>query len=121
MSKLTEKNQKRQLCDSHAEKILFKKKLGKIDSRNHNFSSSTKKFASENLTPMNESVAYNCVMLKCNGLIHGCLSRDGIIRIKRDERARPVKIYHMEKLHQLFPDFDFGDVDGDDDIFLYTS
>ena len=45
-----------------------KKKLGKIDCRKHNFSNSTKIFSSENLTPMNESVAYNCWKLKCNGL-----------------------------------------------------
>ena len=67
---------------------------------------------------MNESIACNCRNLKRNGLIHGCFFRDGIIRIKREERARPVKIFHMSKLHQLFPDFDFGDVDEDDDIFL---
>ena len=67
---------------------------------------------------MNESIACNCRNLKRNGLIHGCFSRDGIIRIKREERARPVKIFHMSKLHQLFLDFDFGDVDEDDYIFL---
>ena len=27
----------------------------------------------------------------------------------------------MNKLHQLFPDFDFGGTDEDDDIFLYAS
>ena len=70
---------------------------------------------------MNESIAYNCHKLKCNGLIHGYFSRDGILRIKRDERAKPVNVFHMDKLHQLSPDFDFGDVDEDDDIFLDAS
>ena len=79
---------------------------------------STKIFASENLAPMNESFAYDCHKLKCNGLIHGCFSRDSIIKIKREERAKPLKIFQMDKLCQLFPDFDFGDVDEDDDIFL---
>ena len=88
-----------------------KKKLSKIDCRKHNFSSNTKIFARENLILMNESIADNCCKLKHNRLIYGCFSRDGIIRIKREERARPVKIFHMDKLHQLFPDFDFGDVD----------
>ena len=46
---------------------------------------------------------------------------DGIIRIKHEEGARPVKIFHMDKLHLLFPDFDFGDADEDDDIFLDVS
>ena len=31
-------------------------------------------------------------------------------------RARPVKILHMDKLYQLFPDFDFGDADEDNGI-----
>ena len=88
-----------------------KKKLSKIDCRKHNFSSNTKIFARENLILMNESIVDNCCKLKHNRLIYGCFSRDGIIRIKREERARPVKIFHMDKLHQLFPDFDFGDVD----------
>ena len=70
---------------------------------------------------MNESIACNFCKLKCNGLIHGYSSRNGVIRIKREERARPVKIFHMDKLHQLFPDFDFSDVDENDDIFLDTS
>ena len=59
--------------------------------------------------------------LKCNGLIHGCFSRDGIIRMKHEERARPLKIFHMDKLHILFPNFDFGNTDEDDDIFLDSS
>ena len=135
LAKMTNKNKKRQ-CETHKQKKLQKsfvqqKKLGKIDCRKHNFSSSTKIFASENLTPMNESIAYNCCNLKRNGLIHGCFSRDGIIKIKCEERARPVMIFHMDKLHQLFPDFfgdgdtdfdfDFGDADEDDDIFLDAS
>ena len=92
-----------------------KKKLGKINCRKHIFSNSTKIFASGNVTPINESFVYNCCKLKHNGLIHGCFTRDGIVRIKYEERARPVKISHTDKLHQLFPDFDFGDVDDDDD------
>ena len=69
---------------------------------------------------MNESIARNCRMSKLNGLIHGCFSKDGIIRIKREERARTVKIFHMEKLHQLLPDFEFGDADEHKDISLDT-
>ena len=59
--------------------------------------------------------------LNCNGLIHGCFSRDGIIRMKHEERARPLKIFHMDKLHILFPNFDFGNTDEDDDTFLDSS
>ena len=32
-----------------------------------------------------------------------------------------MKIFHMDKLHGLFPDFDFGDADDKDDIFIDAS
>ena len=102
--------------------ILFnKKKLSSIDCSTHNFMQNTKIFANENLTPMNEPIAYNCRKLKHSGLIHGCFSRDDIVRIKHREKDRPVKIFHMDKLHGLFPDFDFGDAEDEDDIFLNAS
>ena len=82
----------------NCKKVLFnKKKPSSIDNSKHNFTQNTKNFANENLTPMNESIAYNCRKLKRSGLIHGCFSRDGIIRIKRWEKDRPVKIFHMDK------------------------
>ena len=92
-----------------------------MDNSKHNFTQNTKIFANENLTPMNESTAYNCRKLKRNGLIHGCFLRDGIVRIKRREKDRPVKIFHMDKLHGLFPNFDFGDADDKDNVFLDAS
>lgn len=71
---------------------------------------------------INESIAYNCRKLQLNGLIPGCFSKDGIIRVKIKERARPVKIFCiMYKLHYLFPDFGFGNRDEHDDIFLDAS
>lgn len=59
-------------------------------------------FASENLIAMNNV-------------------RNGIIRIKRKERAWHVKIFHMDRCHQLFHDFDFGGADGDNKFFLDVS
>ena len=70
MTKPTDKTKKKQMCDLQTEKIAKKfyltkkKKLGKIDYREHSFGNSTKIFASENLTPINESTAYNCRKLK---------------------------------------------------------
>lgn len=46
---------------------------------------------------MNESNAYSCRKLKCSGLIHGCFSRDDTVRIKRQGKDRPVKIFHMDE------------------------
>ena len=102
----------------NCKKVLSnKKKLDKIDCRKHSFTNNTKIFAIENLT----SIAYNSCKLKCNGLIHSCFSRDCIARMKCEETAKPVNIFHMEKLHQLFPDFEFGSADENDDIFLDAS
>ena len=48
-------------------------------------------------------------------------SRESIVRIKRREKDRPVKIFHMDKFYGLFPDFSFGDVDDEDEVFLDPS
>ena len=45
----------------------------------------------------------------------------GNTRIKREKTARPAKVFCMNKLHQLSPDFDFGYANVDGDIFLDTS
>ena len=106
----------------NCKKVLFNKnKLSSIDCSKHNFTQNTKIFANENLRSMNESIGYNCRKLKRSGLIQGCFLRDGIVRIKRREKDRPVKIFHMDKLHGLFPDFDFGDAEDKDGIFLDAS
>ena len=99
-------------------KIVNQKKLGSIDCSKHNL---PKIFANENLTPMNESIAYNYRKLKCDGLIHGYVSKDDIVRIKRHEKDSPVKIFYMDKLHGLFPKSVFGDEDDEDHIFLDAS
>ena len=118
-----DKSQKTIVCfvnRKNCKKVLFnKKKLSSIDCSKQNFTQNTKIFANENLTPMNESIAYNCRRLKCSGLIHGCFSRDDIVRIKCWEKDRPMKISHVDKLHGLFPDFDVGDADDKDDTFLF--
>ena len=39
---------------------------------------------------MNETIPYNCRMLKHSGLINACYSRnDGIVYIKENETSRP--------------------------------
>ena len=70
------------------------KKINCIDNSKHNFMQNTKIFANENLTPVNESTAYNCRKLK---------HRDGIVRIKRREKDRPVKIFHMDTFMGFLP------------------
>ena len=79
---------RKQLCFLWTEKTARKFYLTRTNWENskHNFIQNTKIFANENLTPMNESIAYNCRKLKHNGLIHGCFSRDGIVRINHWEK-----------------------------------
>ena len=55
-----------------------KQKLGKCVKFNPN----TKIFVNENLTMMNENIAYNCRKLKRGGLIFSCFTRDDIVHIK---------------------------------------
>ena len=56
--------------------------------------------------------------MKRSSLIHGSLLRDGIVRLKPEEKERSVKSFHMDKLHGNFPDLDFDYRDDKDDIFL---
>ena len=56
--------------------------------------------------------------MKRSSLIHGCFLREGIVRLKHQEKERSVKIFHMDKLHGNFSDLDFDYRDDKDDIFL---
>ena len=84
-----------------------KKKLAKLNNEKHNFREGTKIFVNESLTPMNELIAFNCRKLKRKELIHSCYSKNGVLNIKLTDKSRPVKIFHMESLLNLFSDFDF--------------
>ena len=104
-----------------------KKKLNENNNGKHNFREGTKIFVSESLTPMNESIAFNCRKLKRKELIHSCYSRNGIINIKMTDKSRPIKIFHMERLVNLFSDFDFEagemylDASQDTDTSVYST
>ena len=60
-------------------------------------------FISENLTRMNESLAYQGRKLKRNNLVNACYTRDGIVTIKISDRSKAIKVYHMNDLLDLFP------------------
>ena len=44
------------------------------------------------------------------GLVHACFTIDGIVRNKKSENSKPLKVFDMKNLCELFPDFNF-DVD----------
>ena len=104
-----------------------KKKVANLNGQKHNFREGTKSFVSESLTPMNESIAFNSRKLKREEIIHSCNSRNGIINIKRTDKSWPVKMFHMERLVNLFSDFDFEagemymDTSGDTDTSVHST
>ena len=79
-----------------------KKKFTKSNNGKHNFREGTKIFVNESLTPMNGFIAFNCRKLKLKELIHSCYSRNRVLNIKMTDKSRPVKIFHMESLVNLF-------------------
>ena len=63
---------------------------------------------------MNENITFNGRKLKRRGLVHACFTIDGIVRIKKSENSKPLKVFHLKKLRELFPDFSF---DVHEDLF----
>ena len=95
----------------HAKKALINRKgLINTNKSSRSPSSSDNIFINENLTPMNNKIAFHCRKLKCNGQNDKIYSRDGVIHIPssniRDEKV--IKVLHMSMLLDIFPDFGFG-------------
>ena len=41
--------------------------------------------------------------------MNACYTRDGIVTTKISDRSKAIKVYHMNDLLDLFPDFNFHD------------
>ena len=54
---------------------------------------------------MNKSTAFNCRKLEKSNIIHACYAREEIVHIKRKESSKLIKIFHISKLNELFPNF----------------
>ena len=74
-----------------------------------NFNAERKLFINKNLTPINESIAFNCRKLKRSNITHTYYTRAGIVHIKQEESSKPFKMFHISNLYELFPDFVFVD------------
>ena len=99
------------LNKKHRKKALLnRRKLQNLDKEKHSFSQNTKIFINENLAVMNKNIAFNGRKLKWSGLVHACFTVDDIVCIKKSENSKPIKVFHMKNLYELFPDFNF-DVD----------
>ena len=51
--------------------------------------------------------------LKRAGLINSTFSLNGTVHIVRTVGERPIKVFHMSKLLELYPDLVFSNKDGD--------
>ena len=93
--------------------LINRKKLRNVNSETkYNFSRNNQIFINENLTRLNESLAFCGRKLKKNGVIHSSFTKDGVVHIKRTEQSKPLKVHHMNQLYDAFPEFKFFEDDG---------
>ena len=94
----------------HTKKALFNKKQLSQNHENYSFNTNNNPlFTCENLTRMNESLAYQGRKLKSNNLANACYIRDGTVTVKISDHSKTIKSYYMNDLLYLLPDFDFDD------------
>ena len=99
----------------HCKKALLnRRKLKNLDKEKHGFSQNIKVFNNEDLTLMNENIAFNGKKLNQSRLLHACFTIDDIVRIEKSENSKPLKVFHMKNLRELFLDLNF---DVDEDLF----
>ena len=56
-------------------------------------------FINENLTRMNESLAYEGRNLKRKGVIYACYTRNGVVHVKKTEYSKADTIRHINDLY----------------------
>lgn len=67
-------------------------------------------FVNENLSPINNKIAYNCRIQKCNNLIFRTYTVNGTVHLISDQKkknGKPVKTLDIKSLIYLLPDFKF--------------
>ena len=98
-------------------KALNRKSLKNIDKSSIGLSNSSDIFINENLTPTNSKFAFHCWKLKREGFVDRNFSRDGVLCItsKNVQNGKTIKVLHFNTLVDLFPNFDFGEVNLSDD------
>ena len=86
--------------------LLNLKKFANFDNKTHQLSSSNKIFISENLSRMNENIAFEARKLKRRGAIHGYFTRDGVVHIKLGEHDKAIKILHKNHFCKYILDYE---------------
>ena len=72
-----------------------------------------KLYFKENLTEYNNTLAFYGRKLKRAGLINSTYTLNSTVHILRTVGERPIKIFHMSKLLESYPNFQFSNSDGD--------
>ena len=99
----------------HCKKALLnRRKLQNLDKEKDGFSQNTKDLISQNLTLMNENIAFLGRKLKPSGLVHACFTTDGIVCIRKSGNSRLLNVFNMKNLREPLADFNF---DVDEDLF----
>ena len=70
------------------------------------------KYFNENLTEYN-TLAFHDSKLKHAGLINSTYTINGTMHILWTVGENPIKVFHMSKLLELYPNFEFSNNDGD--------
>ena len=70
-------------------------------------------YFNENLTEYNSTLAFYGRKLKHAGLINSTYTLNGTVHILGTVGERPIKVFYMSKLVELYPNFDFSNNDGD--------
>ena len=75
--------------------------------------SNVKLYFNENLTEYNNTLAFHGRKLKLAGLINSTYTLNGTLHILQTVAERPIKVFHMSKLLELYSNFEFSNNDGD--------
>ena len=75
--------------------------------------SNTNIFVNENLTVINNKIAFFCRGLKRDGKIMKTYTFDGIVHICKANTSKPKKVLHLNELAEMFPEVQFGEDDDD--------
>ena len=86
--------------------LLNRKKLVILDNEKHQLGSINKIFISENLSWMNENIAFEARKLKRRGAIHGYFTRDGVVHIKLSKHDKVIKIFHKNHFCKCILDYE---------------
>ena len=87
---------------------LLKNKNKNVDVEKIGIPIGTKNFFNDNLCPYYRNLWFKCRKLKQSGLIKYVWSKNGIVRIRRDEVSPVIRISHLDDISDEFPDFDFN-------------